>query len=199
MAVERYRTLSSNGEGIYRELASKFIGTAAPIADEQAFKHLLDGIMRDHPSARHFCYGWVLGDACDRYRANDDGEPASTAGKPILRQIQNNHLTYTAVIVVRYFGGTLLGKPGLIHAYGEAARLALHVAPVVEHVVMEACSVTCGYDRFDVVKSDVHSAGGRIIESTFTEHCNARIELPIGVIEALTPKWLLAGVLIEDQ
>lgn len=199
MNVDRYRSLRGRSEGTYRELASKFIGYAFPIVDEDAFKSEAERIRKEHSSARHHCYGWVLNNAGDRFRANDDGEPSGTAGKPILRQLQVLDLTFSAVIVVRYFGGTLLGKPGLIQAYGEAARLALAAADIVEGVVMERSTIECGYDRFDVVKSDILANEGAIIESTFTDQCRVLFELPIGRIDGLEGKWGLLGVRITRQ
>lgn len=198
MSIDRYRTIIGTSEGVYRELASKFIARAFPIADEAEFKTIAERFGNEHPSSRHVCYAWVLGDAADRHRANDDGEPSGTAGLPILRRIRSMDLTYCGVAVVRYFGGTLLGKPGLIHAYGEAARLALEAAEVVERVVMESASITCGYDRFDGLKTDVLSHGGRIVESTFTTHCAANIELPMGVLPKLLPKWSLLGIAVDQ-
>ena len=199
MNVDRYRSLRGRSEGTYRELASKFIGYAFPIVDEDAFKSEAERIRKEHSSARHHCYGWVLNNAGDRFRANDDGEPSGTAGKPILRQLQALDLTYSAVIVVRYFGGTLLGKPGLIHAYGEAARLALAQTNIIERMVMERSILACGYDRFDVVKSDILANEGRIIESTFTEECTVSFELPIGRIDGLQARWGLLGVHVTRQ
>ena len=137
MSVDRYRTLGGSSEGTYREPASKFIGYVFPIADEGAFKAEAERIWKEQASARHPCYGRVLNNAGDRFRAKDDGEPNGTAGKPILRKLQALDLTYSAVVVVRYFGGMLLGKSGFIHTYGEAARLGLVVANIIEHVVME--------------------------------------------------------------
>ena len=199
MSADRYRTLGGRSEGIYREMASKFIGYAFPIADEDAFKAEVERIAKEHPSARHHCYAWVLNNIGDRFRANDDGEPSGTAGKPILRKLQTLDLTYSAVLVVRYFGGTLLGKPGLIHAYGEAARLALVEANIIERVVMERFIIACGYDRFDVVKSDILVKEGSIIKSTFTEQCRVVFELPIGRITALESQWGLLGVHVRRQ
>lgn len=197
MSTDRYRTIEGTSEGIHRELASKFIARAFPIADEAEFKLIAERFGNEHPASRHVCYAWVLGEAGDRHRANDDGEPSGTAGLPILRRIRSLDLTYCGVAVVRYFGGTLLGKPGLIHAYGESARLALDAAVLVERVVMERCLITCGYDRFDGAKTDVLNHGGRIIESTFTTHCNASIELPKGTLQKLLPKWSLLGISVQ--
>lgn len=199
MNTDRYRTLVGRSEGIYRELASKFIGYAFPIIDEDAFKSEAERIAKEHPSARHHCYGWVLNKAGDRFRANDDGEPSGTAGKPILRQLQTLHLTYCAVIVVRYFGGTLLGKPGLIHAYGEAARLALVESRMIDRLVTERFVLECGYDRFDAVKSDILLNEGTITESTFTDLCHVVFELPLGRINGLEGRWSLLGVRVVRQ
>lgn len=199
MSTERYRTITDVSEGIYRELASKFIARAFPIADEPEFKALCTAFGNEHPASRHVCYAWVLGDAGDRHRANDDGEPSATAGLPILRRIRSLDLTYCGVAVVRYFGGTLLGKPGLIHAYGEAARLALDAAHIVERVVMERFAITCGYDRFDGVKNTVLAHGGRITASSFTTHCAATIELPLGAMAELNAKWALLGIGVAPQ
>lgn len=197
MSTDRYRTIAGTSEGIHRELASKFIARAFPIADEAEFKAIAERFGNEHPSSRHVCYAWILGAAGDHHRANDDGEPGGTAGLPILRRIRSLDLTYCGVAVVRYFGGTLLGKPGLIHAYGESARLALDAAILVERVVMERCTITCGYDRFDNVKSDVITHAGCILESTFTTHCKATIELPKGTLQKLLPKWSLLGISVQ--
>lgn len=197
MSRDRYRTIGAPVEGVYRELASKFIARAFPVADEAEFKRLAGAFGNEHPSSRHVCYAWVLGNEGDHHRANDDGEPSGTAGLPILRRIRSFDLTYCGVAVVRYFGGTLLGKPGLIHAYGEAARLALDAAEIVERVVMERWSIRCGYERFDGVKAEVLASGGHIMDQAFTSDCTATIELPLGRGEQLRPKWELLGVRVD--
>ncbi|MBL7951549.1 MAG: YigZ family protein [Flavobacteriales bacterium] len=199
MSTDRYRTVEGTSEGIHRELASKFIARAFPITEEAGFKSIAERFGNEHPASRHVCYAWILGDAADRYRANDDGEPSGTAGLPILRRMRSLGLTYCGVAVVRYFGGTLLGKAGLIHAYGEAARIALEKATIVERVVMEGAILRCGYDRFDGMKSDVATHGGRIIESTFAADCSAIVELPKGTLAELLPKWSLLGVSVQPQ
>ncbi len=197
MSTDRYRTIEATSEGIYRELASKFIARAFPIADEAEFKSLAEAFGNEHPASRHVCYAWVLGEEGDRYRANDDGEPSATAGLPILRRIRSLDLTYCGVAVVRYFGGTLLGKSGLIHAYGESARIALEAARIIERVVMERASIVCGYERFDALKADVIAHEGNIVESSFTAQCAATIEVPQGTLTKLLPKWELLGISVE--
>ncbi|MBK8338612.1 MAG: YigZ family protein [Flavobacteriales bacterium] len=135
MNGDRYITLALRSEGIFRDKASKFIGIAFPIAHEEEFKEVLGTIAREHHSARHHCYAWVLGADGERYRGTDAGEPSGTAGKPILGQLRKRSITHAAVVVVRYFGGTLLGRSGLMHAYGEAAHLALEDNRTIEHVL----------------------------------------------------------------
>ncbi|MEZ4738141.1 MAG: YigZ family protein [Flavobacteriales bacterium] len=197
MSIDRYRTLSGTTEGTHRELASKFIARAFPIPDEEAFKTELARFEKEHPSARHFCYGWVLGPEGEQHRANDAGEPNGTAGRPILRRIQALDLSFAAVIVVRYFGGTLLGKPGLVHAYGQAAQLALDGAAIIERLVLERSTVYCGYDRVDQLKADVLANEGLIVESVYSASCTLTIDLPIERVDALAPKWELLGIRIE--
>ncbi len=199
MSADRYRTVEGISTGPLREKASKFIAIAFPIIDEAAFKTVLHQFEKEHPSARHFCYAWVLGEAGDIHRSNDAGEPHGTAGSPILRRIQALDLSHCGVIVVRYFGGTLLGRSGLLHAYGGAAQLALENASVVERIVMERVTVSCGYDRFDVIRSDVLECGGIVIESTFTEVCLARFELPVGRTNGYRQKWELLGAQVVLQ
>lgn len=199
MTVQHYRTIDGISEGVYRELASKFIARAFHVTDEASFKREAEQLASEHPASRHVCYAWVLGNAGDRHRANDDGEPTGTAGKPILRQLQAAGLTYCGLVVVRYFGGTLLGRAGLIHAYGEAARLALANASIVERVLMDRFTVTCTYDRFDGLKTDVLSRGGRLLESVFSERCTTTIELPKGMCDLLIPKWSQLGLVVEPQ
>ncbi len=197
MSRDRYRTIGAPVEGVYRELASKFIARAFPIADEAEFKRLAGAFGNEHPSSRHVCYAWVLGNEGNPHRANVDGEPSGTAGLPILRRIRSFDLTYCGVAVVRYFGGTLLGKPGLIHAYGEAARLALDAAEIVERVVMERWSIRCGYERFDGVKAEVLASGGRLPGPDLPAGAVATNEPPPGRGAQLRPKWELLGVRVD--
>lgn len=194
MITERYKTLEGTSTGMLREKASKFIAIAFPISGPDEFKSTLQAFEKEHPTARHFCYGRVLGVAGEDHRANDSGEPHGTAGQPILRRIQALDLTFCAVIVVRYFGGTLLGKAGLVHAYGDAAQLALDAGVVKEEVVMEHASVTVGYDRFESIKADVIACGGMISGTDFTDHCSVQFSVPIGALSRLTEQWRQWGV-----
>ena len=189
-----YKTLDGESEGTYREKGSKFIAFAFPISNEDQFKERAALIAKQHPASRHVCYAWVLGETGEHYRANDDGEPNGTAGKPILRFIQAKNITYCAVAVVRYFGGTLLGKGGLVKAYGECARLALENATVIERTLRGSIHVECNYADFDAIKNEVVTSGGEVVTSTFTDKCEARIELPKSMIVEFIEKWSLSDV-----
>lgn len=120
-----YFTLRESAEGLYKDKGSKFIAYSFPVKDVEEIKEIIALLKIDHPKARHVCYAYRLGNTPEEARSNDDGEPSGSAGKPILNTIISNNLHYTLVAVVRYFGGTLLGVPGLIHAYKEASLDAL--------------------------------------------------------------------------
>lgn len=192
--MDRYVTLNGEGEGALRERASRFIGIAFPIASETAFKDRLALIARAHHSSRHLCYGWVLGEDGSNTRANDAGEPAGTAGRPILRRIQLMDLTFTAVVVVRYFGGTLLGKPGLVSAYGGAAQLALEQAPRVQRITRTTVVVRCTYAQVETVRKDLHQHDGELLDSVFTDACVFTIALPRDSVQAMVGHWKESGI-----
>lgn len=120
-----YKTIAAPAEGLYKEKGSKFISLAYPVQSEGQIKEIVAELKDKFYDARHHCYAWMLGADKKNFRANDDGEPSSTAGRPILGQIQSNDLTNILIVVIRYFGGTKLGVSGLINAYREAAADAL--------------------------------------------------------------------------
>jgi uncharacterized YigZ family protein len=134
---DTYKTLDSPSEGIYKDRGSKFLAFAFPVTNENQVKEILQRLRKEHPGANHHCYAFRLGADKLFFRSNDDGEPSGSAGKPILGQIQSNDLTNILIVVVRYFGGTLLGVPGLIAAYRGAASDAITNGKIVEKQVME--------------------------------------------------------------
>jgi uncharacterized YigZ family protein len=197
MISDRYRTLGEAGEGLLREKASKFLGYAFHVEDEADFAARCAVIASEHHTSRHVCYAWVLGEQGERFRVNDAGEPAGTAGRPILHHIQGAQLSYCAVVVVRYFGGTLLGKGGLVKAYGGAARLALANATVEEQVIRTALSVTCTYAQLDTIRQDITRCEGMIVHAAYGEPCVLRIAIARGQAEAFAARWELAGAAVE--
>ena len=140
-----YRTLAEPGEGLHKAKGSKHYGYAYPIAGEEEAATFVKTLRAEHHKARHWCYAYRLGDDGTRWRANDDGEPSNSAGKPILGQIDALGLTDVLVVVVRYFGGTKLGVGGLIQAYREAAAQALADAQVVTRTRLRRLAVATEY------------------------------------------------------
>lgn len=148
---DRYFSIESPSEGLFKDRGSKFLSFAYPIEKEEDIKAHLQQLRKLHSAARHHCYAFRLGADKSIFRANDDGEPGNTAGKPILGQIQSKDLTNVLVVVVRYFGGTLLGAGGLINAYKLAAADALNAARIVEKTVNEVYRVEFSYEAMNEV------------------------------------------------
>ena len=150
---DTFKTISTPSEGLFKDKGSKFIAYAYPVTSEDQIKEIVQSIKKEHYSARHHCYAWRLGHEKLLFRANDDGEPSSTAGKPILGQIQSFDLTNILIVVVRYFGGTLLGVSGLINAYRNAALDAINQAEIVEKLVEKDLLIEFDYGAMnDVMK-----------------------------------------------
>lgn len=134
-ATDFYYTIEKAATAEFKDRGSKFLAYASPITNTDEFKRHLEAIKKEHPKASHHCFAYRIGLDNNIFRVSDDGEPSGTAGKPILGQIDSKQLTNILVVVVRYFGGTLLGVPGLINAYKTAASLALQVTPIVQKPV----------------------------------------------------------------
>ncbi|MET1055429.1 MAG: YigZ family protein, partial [Pedobacter sp.] len=132
---DTYKTIESRAEGLFKDKGSKFIAFAYPILSESEVKPILLGLRAEHTKANHFCYAYRLSPDRNVYRVNDDGEPSGTAGRPILNTLLSADVTNILIVVVRYFGGTLLGVPGLINAYKSAAAEALGLAEIIEKTV----------------------------------------------------------------
>lgn len=201
MSPDHYLSIGTEGEGLFRDKASRFIGIAFQVCDEEQFKERLLRLQKEHHGARHFCYAWTIGVRNTRHRANDDGEPAGTAGKPILNRIRAAGLSDAGVIVLRYFGGTLLGKAGLVQAYGEAARLALEAAVKVDLVLRDNVHITCTYAQLEGIRNTVLASGGYVLDSSFTDAVTLRVALPLSRVEALCEAWRTQGIQAarEDQ
>ena len=150
---DTYRSIEAPSRGVYKELGSKFLAFAYPVETEEAAKSILEEVRKEYFDARHHCYAWRIGLTGEPYRMNDDGEPSSTAGRPIHGQLLSNGLSDILVVVVRYFGGTKLGVPGLIRAYKTATQDAIANARIIEKVAGETLTVTFDYLQMnDVMK-----------------------------------------------
>ena len=146
-----YKSISSLSEGLYKELGSRFIAKAYPVEGEEEVKAIVDSLRKEYHDARHHCYAYRIGAAGSIWRANDDGEPSGSAGRPILGQIDSAGLSDVLVVVIRYFGGIKLGVPGLIRAYKTATADALCQASVIEKIAGSWYRIGFGYERMPQV------------------------------------------------
>lgn len=162
--MAEFLTIKAASEGLYKEKASKFLAYAFPAETEEQVKEHLARIKKLHPKASHVCYAFRLGAAKTHYRSSDAGEPAGTAGAPILGQIRSHDLTNILIVVVRYFGGTKLGVSGLIQAYKEAAAEALNNADTVTDHEKERLRVSIGYEALNSLMNFVKTNNVSILE-----------------------------------
>lgn len=177
MEKDEFLTISAPAEGSYKEKGSKFLGFALPAHSGEQVKQHLNELKSRYHDARHHCYAYRLGPDMELYRMNDDGEPSSTAGKPIYGQIISHNLTNVLVVVVRYFGGTLLGTSGLIRAYKTAAATALDHARIITQRVHSLYLLEFNYDKMNQVMRilDEHQIPPEKRE--FTEICRFTLAL----------------------
>ena len=174
---DTYRTIKKPSEGLFRDRGSKFLGYAFPLSAESGLKEILTRIKAAHPKANHYCWALRLGTDRSVFRINDDGEPAGTAGRPILNTLLSRNLTNIAVVVVRYFGGTLLGVPGLINAYRTASEEALNRATVIEKTVNDVYTARFNYLHMNDVMRIIKEDDLSIINQSFDNSCSVQIAI----------------------
>jgi uncharacterized YigZ family protein len=174
---DSYLTVKQSAQGQYKDKGSKFIGYIFPIQSAEDVKEILTKLKTEHPKARHFC--WALRLSTDRsvYRVNDDGEPSGTAGKPILNTLLSTNLTQVCVAVVRYFGGTLLGVPGLIHAYKEASLEAIKEAEIIEKTIHDSYQILLPYVQLNELMKILKDEKITIIAQELDTQCKLVIEI----------------------
>jgi uncharacterized YigZ family protein len=169
--ITAYQTISIAAEGIYTESGSKFIGYVYSLTDEVALKSIKDKLKKEHHKAVHIAWAIRLGLEADIERSSDDGEPAGSAGKPILNELKSRNITNTAVLVVRYYGGKKLGIPGLINAYGTAAATGLKNAGIITIPIQDCYQISCLEADMHMVIHEINKAGAKILTSSFAETC----------------------------
>ena len=169
--TDEFKTIATTSEGFYSEKRSKFLAFAHHVETVDEVKELLAAYRKKYYDARHVCYAYMLGAGREEFRANDDGEPSSTAGKPILGQINSNELTDILIVVVRYYGGVNLGTSGLIVAYREAAADAIAHATVQTRQVEETVRHSFAYPQMNSVMRVVKEMNPRILSQTFDNTC----------------------------
>ncbi|MCR5712406.1 MAG: YigZ family protein [Prevotella sp.] len=175
--TDEYRTIATISEGYYTEKRSKFLAFAHHVETIDEVKGILAGYRKKYYDARHVCYAYMLGASREEFRANDDGEPSSTAGKPILGQINSNELTDILIVVVRYYGGVNLGTSGLIVAYREAAADAITHATIETRQVEEVITYSFSYPQMNDVMRIVKEMNPRILSQTFDTTCEIRLSI----------------------
>ena len=180
-----YRTIEKQTEGLYKEKGSRFIAFAYPVTTEDEIRAIVAGLKEKYYDARHHCYAWRLGAAKLLFRTNDDGEPSSTAGKPILRQIQSNDLTNILIVVIRYIGGIKLGVPGLINAYRDAAADALQQAVIIEKTVDEQFRIRFSYLVMNDVMKIIKEESPEVLDRHFDLDCEMLLSIRQSDLQSL--------------
>ncbi len=190
--MDTYKTIVREGQAEFKDRGSKFLAIAFPVQSVDEFKYRLHAIKKDHPKANHHCFAYRMGTDGNLFRVSDDGEPSGSAGRPILGQLDSMQITNAGVVVVRYFGGMLLGVPGLIHAYKTSTALALQMSPVVEKDIELLYMVTCTYNDLNDVMRIVKLCNGFVVTNDNGLFCQLKISIPMNRKEQA--ETLLSGL-----
>ena len=188
MENDVYKTIEGAAECIYKQLSSKFLTFAYHVTSEEQIKEHLNELRKKYYDATHHCYAWRLGPRGEHSRANDDGEPSSTAGKPILGQLLSREVTDCLVVVVRYFGGTKLGVSGLIAAYKQSTSDVLDVATIVERTVDTIIEVQYSFVAMNGVMKIVKDMSPKVLSQEFDNLCSMRLAIRQSRAEQLIDK-----------
>lgn len=198
--ADSYKTIVSVSKGLYKEKGSKFLSFAMPAGTPEEVKEIVKNYRKEFYDARHVCYAYMLGHDRTIFRANDDGEPSGTAGRPILGQINSRGLTNVLVIVVRYFGGILLGTGGLVTAYKEAASDALDQAEITERTIETSLCLRFGYILMNEVMRIIKDTNARICNQEFENECIMNISIPRHELDMVTSKLLkIEGITLNQN
>ncbi|WP_311420025.1 YigZ family protein [Kingella denitrificans] len=187
--ITTYRTLKSPIQAEIKDKGSRFLAFAYPVQTAEQVKKHVDDLRQEHHKARHWCYAYRLGVDGNQFRANDDGEPSGSAGRPILGQIDSFELTDVLVVVVRYFGGTLLGVPGLIHAYKTSTQMALENAQIIEKNIEKTVRIRCEYPYLNEAIRIAKNHQAEMIEQDLQLDCRLTVRIPLANAEACLAAW----------
>ena len=200
MNSDYYYTIEKSGTAEFKDRGSKFLAYAFPIANSTDFKKRLQELKEEHPKAAHHCFAYRLGTDGNNFRSSDDGEPSGSAGKPMLGQIDSRKLTNTAVTVVRYFGGTLLGVPGLVNAYKTATSLALQTIPVIQRAIQVNYHLEFDYTKMNEVMMIIKKYSCSILSQQSELFCMMDIGVPKNNLELVILKFLeIQGVAFKSK
>ncbi|MBN2273830.1 MAG: YigZ family protein [Bacteroidales bacterium] len=194
-----FKTIAGRSEGQYKERGSKFLAFGFPVTDETTIKSIITSIRKEYHDARHHCYAWRIGHHPFRYRTYDDGEPSGTAGKPIYGQIVSNALTDVLIVVVRYFGGTLLGTGGLINAYRTAAAQMINNASIIEKQAGIICRLTFPYASLNGAMKILKDEGVIFTDQVYDNTCALTVNIPRSSLERFKNKLALLDGMICNE
>ncbi|MBN1185977.1 MAG: YigZ family protein [Bacteroidales bacterium] len=183
---DTYKSIQAPSTGVFKDRGSKFLAFAYPVSTEDEIKELVDALKKQYHDARHHCYAYRLGS--NNFRANDDGEPSNSAGKPILNQIDANNLSNILVVVVRYFGGTLLGVGGLINAYKNASADALSQATFIKKTIDEIYQIEYPYESTNEIMRIVNDENLKQHSPVYKEMCRFTLHIPKNSVNRVLSK-----------
>ncbi|MFC2104374.1 IMPACT family protein [Bacteroidota bacterium] len=187
--IDEYLTISKPSEGLFKDRGSKFLAFAYPVSNEDEIKEIQEQLRSDYHDARHHCYAYMLGLEKEIYRANDDGEPSSTAGKPILGQIKSFDLTDILIVIIRYFGGTKLGVSGLINAYKTAAEEALKNAKIIKKTLYDIYELKFEYPAMNDIMRILKEENIEQIDQNFELACSITLALRKADVDKVLSKF----------
>lgn len=193
---DEYKTIAKPAQGSFRDRGSKFLAFAIPACSEQEVKQHLDALRKQYYDATHHCYAYVLGFDKSAYRVNDDGEPSGTAGRPIYGQLLSADLTNTLIVVIRYYGGTNLGVPGLINAYKTAALEAINNATILTKIVKETYEIQYPYEVMNDVMKIIKDEILEVINNEFGMKCVIRLAIRHSDVVRVVSKFSKVNQLI---
>ncbi len=186
---DEYLTISKSSEGLFKDRGSKFLAYTFPVSSEEEIKVIQEQLRNKYHDARHHCYAYMLGPEKEVYRANDDGEPSSTAGKPILGQIRSFNLTNILIVVIRYFGGTKLGVGGLINAYKTAAEEALKNAKIIKKTLHDIYELKFDYPQMNEIMRIMKEENIAQIDQNFELTCSITLALRKAEVDKILSKF----------
>ncbi len=182
---DSYKTIQGPSEGLFKDKGSRFIARAYPVESVDEVKEILAALRKEYHDARHHCYAYRIGPGGTTYRVNDDGEPANSAGKPILGQLQSQDLTNILIVVIRYFGGILLGVGGLINAYRTAAKESLINSTIVTRTFNSRIKINFQYPAMNEVMKIIKDSKAGIVSQDFGTACEILVEVRSGVSDLI--------------
>ena len=200
MAEDTYKTVVGNAETIIRERSSKFLALSYHVTSPEQVRDIMEPLRKKFYDATHHCYAYRIGYRGEEWRANDDGEPSGTAGKPILGQLLSRDITNCLVVVVRWFGGTKLGVAGLIETYREATAAVLDVSKVEERTIDRIVTVRYPFESMNGVMKVVKAMEPKILEQAFDNMCTMKMAVRLSAAEELLARLdKVEGINIEDE